>query len=281
MIGALEAIKFSSADILRILRNPSTISPAGNATDRIDPTMFTYYVGKLFRRLDADERVSEEELAGLEWAYFNALQHSDRPARTLHKALSMQPKFFVQLISAVWSSKDDVLPNDPAASETARATGIQAFRVLDGWSRVPGTDDEGILDGAALEAWVNEARRLCAEAGRAEVGDSRIGRILSAAPRVSNEAWPPEPVRDIIELCRSRELEEGFQVGLYNRRGVTVRLPTDGGQQERELATRYRADALACAFTWPRTQSVLERIAEGYERDGMRQDQSAEQRDWM
>jgi hypothetical protein len=71
-----------------------------------------------------------------------------------------------------------------------------------------------------------------------------------------------------------------FQIGLYNRCGVTVRLPTDGGQQERELATLYRADALACAYTWQRTQAVLERIAEGYERDAAREDQGAEQRDW-
>jgi hypothetical protein len=87
-------------------------------------------------------------------------------------------------------------------------------------------------------------------------------------------------VREIIELCRNRDLEEGFQIGLYNRRGVTVRLPTDGGQQERELAAQYRADALACAFTWPRTQAVLERIAESYERDATREDRDAEQRDW-
>lgn len=87
-------------------------------------------------------------------------------------------------------------------------------------------------------------------------------------------------MREIIELCRSRDLEEGFQIGLYNRRGVTVRLPTDGGQQERDLATLYRADALACAFAWQRTQAVLERIAEGYERDAAREDQGAEQRDW-
>jgi len=51
-------------------------------------------------------------------------------------------------------------------------------------------------------------------------------------------------------------------------------------EQERALAAQYRADALACAFTWQRTQAVLERIAERYERDAAREDQGAEQRDW-
>jgi DNA-binding XRE family transcriptional regulator len=280
LIGAPRDIKVASADILRVLRDPSTIKADGDAIDPNNGVMLQYYVACAFKRLDADETISEEELVGLEWTYFNALQDSDRPARTLHKALSTQPKFFVQLLSAVFPAKDDVAPDDPAAFEAARAIATQAFHVLEEWKRVPGSDDTGVIDGAALKAWVKEARQLCAEAGRADVGDSRIGRILSAAPRVPDEAWPPEPIREVIEGCRSRDLEQGFQIGLYNRRGVTVRLPTDGGQQERELAAQYRVDALAC-FTWPRTQAVLERIAQGYERDAAREDQDAEQRDWM
>jgi len=281
MIDARHDINLSSADILRILRDPSTVKADGAAIDQNDEMMLPYHVECAFRRLDADGSVSEDELVGLEWTYFNALQHSARPARTLHKALSTKPGFFVELLSAVFGSKNDVPLDDPAALERARAIASQAFHVLEEWKRVPGSDDKGAIDGAALEAWVKEARRLCVEAGRAEDGDSRIGQILSAAPRIPGEAWPPEPVRDVIELCRSRYLEQGFKIGLYNRRGVTVRLPTDGGEQERALAAQYHADALACALTWPRTQAVLERIAEGYEHDATHEDQGAEQRDWM
>jgi DNA-binding XRE family transcriptional regulator len=280
LIGARPDIKVSSADILRVLRDPATVKIDADAIDPNDGVMVPFYVACAFKRLDADETLSEEELVGLEWTYFNVLQHSDRPARTLHKALSIHPQFFVQLLSAVFASKDDVPSEDPAAFETARAIASQAFGVLEEWKRVPGSDDGGVIDGAALETWVKEARRFCAEAGRAEVGDSRIGQILSAAPRTAGETWPPEPVREVIELCRSRDLERGFGVGVYNRRGMTVRSPTDGGEQERALAAQYRADALACAFTWQRTQAVLERIAERYERDAAREDQGAEQRDW-
>src|SRR5208337_2590530 len=217
--------KVTTTDILRVLRDASTIKGNDDAFDPNDGTMRQYYITGAFKRVDGDGTVPEEELVGLEWTYFNALQHSDRPARTLHWALSKQPKFFVQLLSAVFVSKDekdDVLPDDPAALETARAIAIQALHVLEDWTRVPGSD-QGVIDGAALKAWGKEARRLCADAGRAEVGDLRIGRVLSAAPRNPSETWPPEPVRDVIELCRSRDLEEGFQHGLYNRRGVTVR----------------------------------------------------------
>jgi hypothetical protein len=280
MIGARQDIAVPSDDILRVLLDPSTLKPDGDVIDPNDGVMRPYYVGWAFKRLDADEAISEDDLVKLEWTYFNALQQSDRPPRTLQKALSTHPAFFVQLLSAVFASKDDIPPEDPEAFEGARAIATQAFRVLEEWKRVPGSDDTGVIDGAALEAWVKEVRRLCAEAGRTEIGDHRIGQILSAVPRSAGEAWPPEPVREIIETCRSRDLERGFEIGLYNRRGVTVRLPTDGGEQERILAAQYRADALACAFTWQRTQTVLERIAERYERDAASEDQGAEQMDW-
>ncbi len=47
-----------------------------------------------------------------------------------------------------------------------------------------------------------------------------------------------EPVREVIETTRSKALERGFEIGVYNRHGVTVRNPTDGGDQERQLAQR-------------------------------------------
>jgi hypothetical protein len=64
-------------------------------------------------------------------------------------------------------------------------------------------------------------------------------------------------------------------------RGATVRSPHDGGEQERSLAKRYRRDAEALRFDWPRRAAILDRIAESYAGDAEREDQSADQRDWQ
>jgi hypothetical protein len=146
---------------------------------------------------------------------------------------------------------------------------------------VPGADEAGVIDGLALETWVKDARKLLKESGRGEIGDSKIGEILSASKREPDQPWPPEPVREVIEMVRSRALESGFEVGVYNRRGVTVRMPHDGGGQERALAASYRRDAEALRFDWPRTAACLDRIATTYEVDATREDLSAEQRDWL
>lgn len=115
MIGTRRDIHVSSEDILRVLRDPSTIKADGDTNDHNYEMMLPYHVGWAFGRLDADGAVCEDELVGLEWTYFSALQHSDRPARTLHKALSTKPRFFVELLSAVFPSKNDVASDDPAA----------------------------------------------------------------------------------------------------------------------------------------------------------------------
>ena len=265
--------------IMKVMRHSSTIQGSSNEADNSDGGMFSWYVGKMFERLDQIEGL-EQQVADLEWVYFQALQHSERPARSLQKALAEDPGFFVTLLKALYSSTDDEPELEGEAAERAGNVASQAFHVLEEWRRVPGSDDDGAIDAAKLLAWVRAARAACAAAGRAQIGDYKIGVILSAAKRVSGEAWPPEAVREILEDVANDDIDQGFVIGLYNRRGVTTRFPTDGGGQERSLASVYRADAKASALLWPRTRAVLERIAAGYEADAAREDQSAEQRDW-
>ncbi len=65
-------------------------------------------------------------------------------------------------------------------------------------------------------------------------------------------------------------------MGTFNNRGVTSRSLTEGGAQEREIATRYREDARRFRDDWPRTSGLLNRIAEQYERDARGEDIDAD-----
>ena len=135
-------------------------------------------------------------------------------------------------------------------------------------------------DAAALEDWVTQARKLLFQSGRGDIGDQRIGEVLATSMRQPDVPWPPSAVREVIEVCSSRHLETGPEIGVYNLRGVTVRSPHDGGEQERGLAERYRRDAETPRFDWPRTAATLDRIAESFVRDAEREYQGADQRDW-
>ena len=247
-----------------------------------DATMFSYHLGLILDHLEMDPSVSEDELTRLEWIYFQAVRYSQRPARVLQRALARNPQFFVELVNLIFlpAAESGVVEEPPEDSEQAKTLAGQAFDVLHDWAHVPGADDHGLIDAAALEDWVKQARKLLARSGRGDIGDQRIGEILAASVRQPDEPWPPKAVREVIEVSRSRHLETGLEVGVYNRRGVTVRSPHDGGEQERGLAERFRRDAETLRFDWPRTAATLDRIAESYARDAAHEDQRADQRDW-
>lgn len=256
---------------------------ADQSEDGNDTVMLGHFVGIILNYLEMDPEVSEQQIVNLEWTYFQILRHSQRPPRTLHRALARNPEFFVELMKLLFlpAENSGVIEPEPENLESARELARQAYDVLHNWTHVPGANDQGVIDPAALANWVKHARKLLAEAGRGEIGDSQIGKILAAAKQDSNQSWPPEPVCDVIEVTRSRALEEGFEVGVYNQRGVTVRALHDGGEQERALAERYRRHAEALRFDWPRIAACLDRIATTYHADAEREDLDAEQRDWL
>jgi hypothetical protein len=247
-----------------------------------DKSMFQHYVIEILKRLDEAKDVSTETMLELEWIYLPLLEHSQRPAKVIMKELASNPGLFVQMISTVYKpSEDSGLVDKPLENEEhARNLANQAYRLLRLWSVVPGTTAEGEIDGAKLEAWVTEARKLAHAVGRREIAEQKIGEVLSASPMGSDGIWPALPIRELIETVRSRDVETGLLIGRRNRRGITTRMPRDGGAQERALAENYREWSKATALEWPRTSAVLESLAKGYDHDAQEHDEDAERLDW-
>lgn len=95
----------------------------------------------------------------------------------------------------------------------ARNIANQAYRLLRLWDVIPGTQADGSIDGAKLEAWIKEARKLAHAKGRGLVADQKIGELLSASKVDADGIWPVVPVREVIEAIRSRDLETGMMIG--------------------------------------------------------------------
>ena len=169
---------------------------------------------------------------------------------------------------------------EQADPERAKAIAHQAYRLLDLWNRLPGTREDGKIDSNVLKAWINEARSLAKAAGRVEIANSRIGAMLSASPNGTAGIWPAEAVREAIDNFDSKPMFDGFWIGRRNRRGVTSRLPRDGGKLERNEAAKYRGFATALAYEHPRTAKALDSLADSYEEEARRHDGSSERLDW-
>jgi hypothetical protein len=163
------------------------------------------------------------------------------------------------------------------AADVPEHVANNAYRVLDEWEIVPGSTDRiAEVNADELSAWTDEARTLARDAGRGEIGDVRIGKVLAHARGDDDDTWPTRPVRDLIERVASLELEEGFQVEIYNSRGPTSRGLLDGGAQERELVTKHDDLAARIRDGWPRTAALLSSLARGYEREARRHDEETE-----
>ena len=280
LLGHDRAGSIASAVLVEILQEAA--NKPFESQDGNEPTMFRYSVAQILKALDDRDDVDPGVLIRLEWLYLPLLEYSERPPQALSRALSEQPEFFVEVLRAAFkpSEESGIVEPEPESRVAAEAAARRAWDLFRLWDRIPGTDEEGKVDARRLKAWLRDARRLAAECGRAEIADIKIGEMFSASPAEKDGSWPLVPIRDEIEELRSEELERGFAVGIYNRRGVTVRGMQDGGAPERNEAARYRDFARAAAIEWPRVAAVLERVAADYEIEARRHDEESERQDW-
>ena len=84
-------------------------------------------------------------------------------------------------------------------------------------------------------------------------------------------------VCDAMEVIASPQIATGFIVGVHNARGAVWR--GRGGDQERELAAKYRTRAQELAIEFPYVSNVLQDLAKSYERDAQWHDTESELRD--
>lgn len=265
--------------LVRVLIEAVSGEPA--ADDINEGTMFEFYTTTIFEKLDRDSSVDKAVIARLEWSYLRLLEHSNRTPKELPKLLATSPRFLLEVLSTAYrGEREEGLDETAADYEVKKSMAGQAWTLLRGWSYLPGTMPDGKIDGRELETWVRDTRLLCAKADRAAIGDQVIGQMLAHAPTDDDGTWPCLPVREAIEITRSADLEIGIHNGVINKRGVTTRRPTDGGEQERDLAARYQGWSEKTRLEFPRTSALLAKIAKGFEWDAKFHDDDADMMQW-
>jgi len=248
-----------------------------------DVTMFAYYAAEILKAIDTKGDASDDDLSSLEWSYLHVLRQSRRrEPKSLYRRLATDPRFFVEVLSAVFSpaKESGVSEEPPADRERATALASHAYRLLRQWNLMPGTKADGTIDAEAMAQWVKAVRMRAKEVGRTKIADDQIGQAFAATPPERDGVWPAIAVRQVIETLRTDEFERGFLVGKRNLRGVTSRGLSDGGAQERAVAQQFRTWAKSMELEWHRTAALLERLAESYDEEARRHDDDAERNDW-
>lgn len=236
---------------------------------------FWYTVADLIHKLGKDENADKTRVARLEWLFLPWLRDHRQPL-ILNEMLRENPDLFVETLSLIYRAEGEP-PAEVSAENRTRAE--QGYQLLDNWNRPPGLSEDGQLDGKKLRSWVNRVRELASASGRGKVADYRIGEILARLPKGTDDVWPIEGVRDLLEdkdIGSSEPIQKGLVSGVRNGRGMTRRAIGEGGQQERSLAELYYQYAEQLTDRWPRTARLLRIVASSYESDARFEDIRAE-----
>ncbi|WP_146084428.1 helix-turn-helix domain-containing protein [Rathayibacter sp. AY1C1] len=234
-------------------------------------SMSPYFIEQLIKFLERTTP-DDPELIQFEFVLFGLL-HDNESDLAIYRALSSNPANFVAIIRSLYRSEHETIQVESAAHNRAAN---RSYEILHHWNAIPGQRADGSVDFDKLQDWVRAARIDLEESGHASIGDEQIGEMLSASPLGSDGIWPAEGVREIIEAVGSVRLESGLQVGLFNRRGITVRAPFEGGAQERALQERYLEMSKTLSPVYFRTSRLLREIAASYGQDALREDSEAE-----
>ena len=258
----------------------ATIFASSGLNEKLeDPHDIHAILGAIY---SAPEEVDESRLAKIEWNLLPILDRHTMLPQGLHRLLLREPKFFVELLTLLFRNENEPETEVEEPEEDAETNDAKkrqnAWHLLHDFATVPGGDDEGKVDLGKLREWVNKAREFAKTEGRLTVCDSAIGQLFANSGDAEDGTWPIIPVREIMEEIASDKLDNGFFVGVLNRRGSTWKAVTEGGNATRVLADQWEKHAEASKVKWPRTASALRAVASSYRGDAAREDADAERR---
>lgn len=232
----------------------------------------TDHIQKIFEILDKSDAITEEDLADIEWLYLPYLARygGKRPPRVLHKKLSKNPEFFAKVIKCAKPRNEDLKEDENLPQELIQQRAHFAWELLRSWKTMPGIDINGI-NYEKLKDWIDKARELCKKSDRKETGDSHIGKILAHSMSEEQDVWPAKAVCRIIDEIQSNEINDGFVIEIYNKRGVIMKASSEGGKQEISLSEKY--SKYADKWTrYPKTSALLLKVAKHYEDEAKQED---------
>lgn len=266
---------------------PSTlIAEVLEATFRVEssddiaaPGGLNYAVQQLVKRLQQDEAFDRWRLAVIEWWLLPFLdrQTSEVGPDTLVQAVSTDPDFYIQLLQLVYRGENHP-PRETALPEIELLRANRARELLEGSTRLPGSNKDGELDYEHLRRWTEAVRSKAAECDRLKICDLTLGELFARASKRQKENWPSSEVAVLMEDVGTEQLFRGFENGVFKSRGVVSRSPLEGGEMERQLAARYRNLAQNARSSSPKLAEAFLRLADQYECDARHEDEDAERR---
>ena len=275
-------------DVLSLLRHVNyggkdiPISPAFNALqgwlNNIKTPEFEQYrhdAEKILEYLDKNPDVKDEQIVSLE-LLLSEIFHLDSDCRLYH-SIYTEPKSLLELISFAYRGDEDF--DDKTYSDLERNIGLISLRFIrDHVRSCPGLTKNGTLDEDALMKYADEFMSLAKREKYFRAAKIVFGQLLGNIP--DREDYPQDVLCKLLtkysEHGRDKSILSSFRCQFFNNRGMTSRLPYDGGQIERTRSEKYKKYADKTRYTYPDVASIFDSLSRDYEFDAYRMDNQAE-----
>ena len=228
------------------------------------PEMGTHTIIEIIEALQDAPDTNPDDLFQIEWAYLSLLDQYASP-KSLENRLSFDPDFFCEVVRLIYRSKKKT-QSPKKFSKRDKAIAENAYKLLDNWRTLPGTQSNGQFLPEQFTKWLKKIKEACAESGHLDVALIHIGKVLIHAPSDPEGLWIHRTVASALNAKDAKKLRDNFWIGILNSRGVHKIDPT--GKPERELAEKYEQKAEEVEKAgYHRFADTLRKLAEGYERE--------------
>lgn len=250
-----------SSRAMEALRGAATSNEPGTSVDHHASEM-------IIKALQDDGNVDRSKLMQVEWAYLALLEHSHvTTAKTLNAAIATDPNFFCEIIRTIFrSDRERGNSQRPEPTEEQRGIARNAYRLLQGWSTVPGTEASGSICADFLRSWIDKVKDSLADSGHLDVGLQKAGEAFIHSPADPDGLFMNHAVADVLNREDMEELRVGYRLAVYNSRGVHRVDPTGAPEKELYATFTKRAEEVENAG-YHRLAVTLRLIADGYSRE--------------
>lgn len=239
-----------------------------------------YEVQELIKELESRDDADLRAVIRIEIENAAIRQYGSRMSqlKTLEREMVSDPRLFVDVLKWSYSHRGC---KSPLVKDVLDEDKDNLFRyhlmhvIFDYWKSIPGMREDQSIDSTILESWVEKVRALGESEDILDCVDDQIGLILSRYPR-NSPYWPEEHIFEIIDQVNSRRLNEGYQVGLFNSGGATVRGAYDGGDIERNRAAYFEDLESSYRMKFPVVAGIFKQLKEEYLHFAHGADRSAE-----
>lgn len=174
-----------------------------------------YHIKKIIKHLQ-ENNYNASELFKIEWSYLPILDNNDeyRPI-TIEKRLSEDPKTYMDIICLAFKADKD--EKNLENSDTKLA--MNAYRLLNIWKLVPGTNKDGFVDKKKLNDWYNEMKKIAIEKDRLEISLIHFGQVLFYTNKDKDGSWIDKSVAELLNDDEANAMRRGYSVQAFNSVG--------------------------------------------------------------